>query len=120
MQYLNELLLFSVQVVSSGSAQGPAGVTLYLHLSQDDNSPYIQETVTQEGGFYLFTPVHAGRYWVRASHPIWKFEKDVVQASKHCIFIWDFVYILKVFLNKITKKKKKKNTILIFISETAY
>jgi hypothetical protein len=72
------------QVVSSGSQVGPKGVKVTLFPDGQQERPSIQDTVTSENGDFNFTPVLPGKYLVKASHPIWKLNKDsvVIQLIK--------------------------------------
>lgn len=66
------------QVVSSGSKDGPKGVNVTLFSDGHQESLPIQDTLTSENGEFHFTPVLPGKYVVKASHPTWKLDRDMV------------------------------------------
>ncbi|XP_043236772.1 nodal modulator 1-like [Amphibalanus amphitrite] len=68
------------QVVSLGSTEGPAGVTVTLTSTSDRDRLKTQVT-TGPAGRFTFSPVPAGDYEVTASHPVWKLARHRTQVS---------------------------------------
>jgi len=63
------------RILAAGESVGPSGVNIDL-LSQDEKT-VVQKTVTVKDGSYVFTAVSGADHKVRATHPTWRFEKDV-------------------------------------------
>jgi len=63
------------QVLAAGSSRGPAGVD--IELLTGDQKEVVQKTVTVKDGKYVFTAVDGTDHKVRATHPVWEFEKSV-------------------------------------------
>ena len=78
-------LFICPQVISLGSEEGPAGVTVALV----QNEKPVKTTVTTSGGEYAFKPLPSGTFKVVSSHPSWKFLNDrashKVQFNNHRI-----------------------------------
>ncbi|KAF0301730.1 Nodal modulator 2 [Amphibalanus amphitrite] len=68
------------QVISLGSTEGPAGVTVTLTSTSDRDRLKTQVT-TGPAGRFTFSPVPAGDYEVTASHPVWKLARHRTQVS---------------------------------------
>lgn len=59
------------KVVSKGSDNGPAGISIFLKTV---NGELLQETKTVVGGDYSFSNILPGEYLVEASHTKWRLE----------------------------------------------
>ncbi|XP_074644327.1 BOS complex subunit NOMO3-like isoform X2 [Tubulanus polymorphus] len=66
-------------VNSKGVSDGPAGVTVKLYRT-DDNE-IVQATKTETGGLFVFEKVLPGQYRIEASHPSWILEKSKVDLK---------------------------------------
>ncbi|XP_037076289.1 nodal modulator 2-like [Pollicipes pollicipes] len=72
------------QVVSLGSANGPAGVTVTLSAAAaagGDAAGLHSRTTSGAGGRFTFSPVPAGDYEVTASHPVWRLARGRTSVS---------------------------------------
>lgn len=81
----SQILFCFTQVISEGSEEGPAGMTVSLH-ALGGAEPLLQ-VKTSAGGSYAFPRVAPGQYELRASHPEWRMAQDraslAVTADSH-------------------------------------